>query len=166
MSITENANRLMFAITSCNLPAAPCRRGKNPLTWLNSICRKRGKFQFALCAAPRSKMRARNQPRFFSWRMSHATRVPPTLMLRPDGLAPAPRHWFANVLPGVSFARSRANSRLAYQLLFHRSLDEDFGEAFSVARFYHSARGTECELERRFPQATDANSKDPESQQT
>jgi len=34
-----------------NLRAA---RQKNPIGWLNSVCRTRGKFQFALCPAARS----------------------------------------------------------------------------------------------------------------
>ena len=56
--------------------------------------------------------------------MPHAARVPPTLMLRPDGLAPARHHRFANVPPGVPFATSRANSRLA-TLECHRCISRD-----------------------------------------
>jgi hypothetical protein len=38
---------------------------------------------------------------------------PPTLMLRPDGLAPARHHGLSKVPLGVPFATSRADSRLA-----------------------------------------------------
>ena len=37
----------------------------------------------------------------------------PSLMLRPNGLAPARHHWFANVPPGVPFATPARESRRA-----------------------------------------------------
>lgn len=49
----------------------------------------------------------------FSLGGCHRRARTPTLMLRPNGLAPARHHWFANVPPGVPFATPARESRRA-----------------------------------------------------
>ena len=56
--------------------------------------------------------RARNHSRF-SLGGCHRRARTPSLMLRPNGLAPARHHWFANVPPGVPFATPARESRRA-----------------------------------------------------